>query len=341
MGELASTRDLIVIGAVLGAALLVGLAARFVLGHIAVRAQNNRWSWDDAVWVLLHDLALPLALAAALWTTALTLNLTADQREAAGRVLVAVLVLVATLAAARFVSTLVAAVTLTSSEVAQSATIFVTIAKVVVLAIGFLILLQSVGISVTPLLTALGVGGLAVALALQDTLANLFAGVHILASKKVQRGDYVRLDSGEDGYIVDINWRNTSIRQIPGNVVIVPNAKFADAIVTNYHRPAQEMSVLVEVGVSYNSDLAHVEDVTVDVARQVMHEVEGGVSGHKPFMRYHTFGESSIDFTVILRAREFTDQYVVVHEFVKRLHERYRAEDIEIPFPQRNVIIER
>jgi small-conductance mechanosensitive channel len=194
-------------------------------------------------------------------------------------------------------------------------------------------------VSITPLLGALGVGGLAVALALQDTLANLFAGVHILASKKVQQGDYVALDGGQEGYIVDINWRNTTIRQIQGNLVVVPNSRFADAIMTNFHQPAQDMSVLVPVGVSYDSDLDEVERVTLEVAREVLKEVEGGVPDHEPLVRFNGFGESSIDFSVILRSREFGDQYRLVHEFIKRLHRRYGAEGIEIPYPIRTLLM--
>ena len=98
--------------------------------------------------------------------------------------------------------------------------IFLNITRLVVVCIGLLIILQSLGVPITPILTALGVGGLAVALALQDTLANLFAGIHLIASKYVKGGDYVRLDSGEEGYVVDINWRNTSLRQIPDNLIL-------------------------------------------------------------------------------------------------------------------------
>ncbi len=218
-----------------------------------------------------------------------------------------------------------------------STSIFTNLARVAVLAIGVLIILQSLGISITPILTALGVGGLAVALALQETLANLFAGLHILVSRQVRPGDYIQLDSGEAGYVTDINWRNTTIRALPNNMVIVPNAKLASAIITNFHQPEQEMSFLVEVGVSYDSDLKQVERVTVEVAREVLKEVQGGVPTFEPVIRYHTFADSSINFAVHLRAREFVDQYLVKHEFIKRLHERFQREKIEIPFPIRTV----
>src|SRR5213079_1651619 len=186
------------------------------------------------------------------------------------QVLTVLLIFVVTVAAARLVAGLVRTVTTSRSGVAGSATIFVNITRVVVLAIGFLVVLQTLGISIAPLLTALGVGGLAVALALQDTLANLFAGVHILASKTVQPGDYIRLSSGEEGYVVDINWRNTVVRQLSNNLVIIPNTQLSGTNMTNFSRPEQEMTLLVQAGVGYAVDLEVVERVTVEVVTEVM-----------------------------------------------------------------------
>jgi small-conductance mechanosensitive channel len=247
-------------------------------------------------------------------------------------------VLAVTLGAARVAADAVRAGARAHSGVSVSATIFVNIARVLVLSIGLLILLASLGVSITPLLTALGVGGLAVALALQDTLTNLFAGVHILASGKVRPGDFIQLDSGQEGYVMDTNWRNTTIRQLPDNLVIVPNATLAAAIMTNYHRPEPATSVTVQVGVAYDSDLDHVELVTIDVGREVMREVDGAVPVREPVIRYHTFGDSSINFSVLLRTSEVTRQYLIVHEFIKRLHRRYRIEGIDIPFPIRTIV---
>jgi small-conductance mechanosensitive channel len=181
------------------------------------------------------------------------------------------------------------------------------------------------------------VGGLAVALGLQDTLSNLFAGIHVLLSEPIRVGDYVRLESGEEGFVTDIQWRYTRLRLLANNVVIVPNSKLAQSIITNYDRPQSELAVPVEVGVHYDSDLDQVERVTIEVAREVMRNVAGGVAEFEPFIRYHTFGESSIDFTAVLRGRGFTDQFLVKHEFVKRLRARYAAEGIVIPFPIRTL----
>ena len=222
---------------------------------------------------------------------------------------------------------------------AQGLSIIKNLTQIVILAIAGLIILQQLGISITPILTAFGIGGLAVALALQDTLGNLFSGLHILATRKIRPGDYIKLDSGEEGYVVDITWRNTVIRQLPNNLIIIPNRKLSEAIVTNFNMPEKELAVLIQVGVSYDSDLEKVEKVTIEVAKEVMKEVQGGVPKFEPFIRYHTFDDFSINFTVILRAKEFVDQYLIKHEFVKRLKKRYDEEGIVIPFPIRTVYL--
>jgi len=212
-----------------------------------------------------------------------------------------------------------------------------TIVRLAVITLGSVMTLEMLGVNIAPLLTALGVGGLAVALGLQDTLANLFAGIHILLSKPIRVGDYVKLESGEEGYVVDVNWRSTRIRMLANNLVVVPNTKLSQTIITNYHLPEPELAVLVQVGVHYDSDLERVERVTLEVAREVLHSVAGGVPEFEPFIRFHTFGESSIDFTVILRGKEFVDQFLIKHEFVKRLQARYVREAIVIPFPIRTL----
>ena len=124
---------------------------------------------------------------------------------------------------------------------------------------------------------------------------------------------------------------------LPNNTVIVPNAKLVSSQITNFYLPETEMAVLVQVGVSYQSDLEKVERVTIDVAREVLQQVEGGVKEFEPFIRYHTFSDFSINFTVILRAKEYVHKYLITHEFIKRLHQRYQSEGIEIPFPIRTI----
>lgn len=320
------------------AGLLTAVVLRMVLHWLGRRAERTRSRADDLVLSVLYLVVPWGAIIAGAWAAVFGLPLTSAWRNNTDHVLLAAAVLTVTFGVAKAASEIVRSGALSHIGTSGSATIFVNITRMVVLTVGLLILLDSLGVAIAPLLTALGVGGLAVALALQDTLTNLFAGVHILASRKIQPGDFIQLDNGMEGYIVDTNWRNTVVRQLPDNLVIVPNAKLSASILTNYHRPEREMSVLVQVGVSYDSDLEHVEHVTREVGREVMQTVEGAVSGHEPFIRYHTFADSSINFSVILRAAEPTAQYLIIHEFIKRLHRRYQDEKIQIPFPIRTIV---
>ncbi|KJY42765.1 mechanosensitive ion channel protein [Streptomyces sp. NRRL B-1568] len=329
--------DVIVAGIAVAAGLIAALALRVILRWLGVRAARTKWGGDDIIVDVLRTLAPWSAVAAGVAAAAAALPLNHQVGHTVSQVLTACVMLNAAFTAARVVSGLVQSVAQSRSGVAASATIFVNITRIAVLAMGILVILQTLGISIAPLLTALGVGGLAIALALKDTLANLFAGVHILVSKTVQPGDYIRLSSGEEGYVRDINWRITVVEQLNNNLVIIPNAKLAGTNMTNFSRPEQKLSVTVQVGVSYDSDLEHVEQVTIEVAETVMKDVAGAVPDHEPAIRFHTFAESRIGFTVILGVGEFSDKYRIKHEFIKRLHQRYRTEGIRIPAPERTV----
>ncbi|MDD3268114.1 MAG: mechanosensitive ion channel family protein [Syntrophomonadaceae bacterium] len=255
------------------------------------------------------------------------------------KILVSLAILSITLVVMRITTGYVNTFSKKAEGILPSTSIFANLTKTIILIIGILIMLQYLGISITPVLTALGVGGLAVALALQDTLSNVFAGIHILLSQQIKMGDYIKLDSGEEGFVSDISWRNTSIRMMSNNMLLIPNSRLSNALITNHELPEHEMGVLINVGVAYSSDLERVEDIVCDVAREVMKGIIEGVPEFEPFIRYHTFSESSIDFTVILRTKTFTGQYMVKHEFIKRLHRRFNEEGIEIPFPIRTLYL--
>lgn len=214
------------------------------------------------------------------------------------------------------------------------------ILKGTILIIGFLIIISALGISITPLITALGIGGLAVALALQDTLANLFAGIHILVEKSVRVGDFVRLETGQEGYVEDITWRTTRVRMLPNNIVVIPNSRLSQSIITNYYLPEKRMSLLIPIGVSYSSDPEKVERILIEEAKRAIGEIPGLLETPEPFVRFIPgFGDSSLDFTLICQVREFVDQFLAQHELRKRIFKRFKEEGIEIPFPHRTVYL--
>jgi small-conductance mechanosensitive channel len=249
-----------------------------------------------------------------------------------GKILLALGIFSITLVCVNLSTSLIAKHSLMIEGVMPITSLTQNIARIIIFSIGFLIILNTF-VPVGPILATLGVGGLAVALALQDTLSNIFSGFYIIISKQLRIGDYVKLDSGEEGYITDITWRATQIKALPNNVILIPNEKLTKAICTNYNLPDKEIAIGVQVSVHYNSDLDRVERVTVEVAREVMKEVPGAVPTFEPAVRFHTFNNSSIDFSVGLRAKEFTGQYLLKHEFIKRLVKRYNQENIVMPYP--------
>jgi len=311
------------------------LARRAILPSLARAARRSTWKYDDvAVEALRSPLVLWFALGG-VYAAVELLRLPDTADRALTQALLVVAILSVTWALARF--TVRALRTGASAGALPSVSLIANVAAAGVWVLGALVVLERLGISITPIVTALGVGGLAVALALQDTLANLFAGLRILAAGKLRQGDFVKLESGQEGYIQDITWAQTTLLQMPNNLVIVPNTKLATATTTNYHLPELEQSVTVNVCVAFGSDLARVERVTLEVGRQVQGEVEGAVRSFEPLVRFLGFGQSSIDVVVILRAVRYDVRGLVIHEFVKRLDARFAAEGITIPFPARTV----
>jgi small-conductance mechanosensitive channel len=329
-------------GAVVVLSLLLGFVVRrFVLASLARVAAKTTWGADDLV---VSSLGRPLPiwfLFGGLFVALQIVSLPSAVATFVSKVLVVLLITTITLWAASLGARLFDLMGPSDgAAAARSAGVIRYVVKIAVLAVGVLVLLSTLGISVTPVLTTVGIGGLAVALGLQETLANLFAGIQVTLAGNIRIGDFVRLESGEEGYVEDISWRASRIRTLPNNSVLIPNSRLAQSVVTNYHRPSRDLAVLVQVGVHYASDLDHVERVSCEVARKIMKNVPGGVPDFEPFIRYHTFGESSIDFTVILRAREFGDNFVVKHEFIKALMRAFKAERIVIPYPIRAVNLE-
>jgi small-conductance mechanosensitive channel len=333
IGPLVWTLVTLLLGWGIGAAL-----ARILIPRLLAWVPSRGRAWADATGTVIRERLPRWSLLVAIWLAAGYWPLTPEARMLVGRLVFVLGAASVTLAAAAVASRSVDTYGSLLAPGLPVSSLTRNLAWALIAVLGFLVVLNGLGISIAPMLTALGVGGLAVALALQEPLSNFFAGVFITLAGQIRVGDYVRLDSGQEGYVADFSWRSTRLRMLANNLVVVPNAKLAQAVVVNHHLPSQDLAVLVEVGVDYASDLAHVERVVTEVGREVMAHVTGGVAEFEPFIRYHTFGDSSVDFTVILRAREFVDQYLIKHEFIKRLHARFEKEGIVIPFPIRTIV---
>jgi small-conductance mechanosensitive channel len=337
MGQL---KPFIAPASIILASVVVGLILQHVVAAWLVRAaKKSKWRGDD---IIIHGLKGKIIF----WTVIIgaysalpMIDLPPEYAELSRKVLLVLVIASITLVVASTLSAFMKVYSDDKKGTFLSTTIFSILARIVIIIIGVMIILEALDISITPMLTALGVGGLAVALALQDTLTNLFAGFHIILTRKVRVGDWVELASGETGQVIDITWRDTTIRQRRNNIIIVPNSTLASTITTNFNLPRRELAVRVEIGVSYDSDLEHVERVAVEVAEEIMKTVDGGVPAHNPFIRYYAFGDSSINFYVNLRITEFDQKFRIVHEYIKRLHKRFNEEGIVIPFPIRTLDI--
>jgi len=208
----------------------------------------------------------------------------------------------------------------------------------VVFILAILFILQAFNVQIAPLLAGLGIGGVAVALALQPTLSNFLAGTYVMSDALIHRGDYIMLDGGQEGYVEDIGWRTTRLRHWQGNLIIMPNAKLSDAVVINFDKPDKAMSFAVDCGVSYESDLDKVEKMTVEVAREVSNRLAEGAKDYEPVLRYKEFGDSNIKFSVVLKSVDRGSQFILKHEFIKTLHKRYQEEGIDIQYPVRKLL---
>ncbi|NCA77561.1 MAG: mechanosensitive ion channel family protein [Alphaproteobacteria bacterium] len=313
---------------------------RIMIFRIKKLTLKTPWAGDDIIVGALESFATWLGLIVGLYAASRILPLLPSIKVIIQRAIWVLIIIWATMYVGRVVAGFLRYYGEKSSGMIPKTSILSNVARIIIFCLGFLVILQSLGVSVTPLLTALGVGGLAVALALQSSLSNIFAGIQLLASKYIHTGDYVRLSSGDEGYITDISWRSTSIRALPNRIIVIPNSVLADSIVNNYTLPEKEVALLIDMSVSYDSDLRHVERVTIEVATEIMKNITGGIPAFNPLIRFNKFGDSGIGFTVVIRSEEFANQFLLKHEFIKAVHSRYRRENIEIPYPVRVVKIQ-
>ena len=208
---------------------------------------------------------------------------------------------------------------------------------IIVFAMAGMVSLDILGLNISPLLAGLGIGGLAVALALQPTLSNLFAGTYVITEGVVSAGDYIEMEGGITGYVVDVNWRSTRLRTWTNNLVIIPNSRFAETIITNYSKPDEHVNVYLTCGVAYESDLQQVETISKQVLDEILHTHPGAVPEYGAYVGYTSFGDSNIDLWLFIQAQDRLASFEVQSEIIKRLHTRFNADGIIINYPVRTL----
>ena len=207
----------------------------------------------------------------------------------------------------------------------------------VIYAIGFLLVLDVLSINISPLIAGMGLAGLAVALAIQPTLANLFAGTYVMSEGVISTGDYIELEGGVAGYVVEVSWRSTRIRTWGNNLVVIPNARLADTIITNYQEPTPAVNVYLTCGVSYESDLVHVEAISREVMEDLLNTGSHGVKEYGGWFGFESFGDSNVVFWLFLQARNRLASFELQSALIRDLQQRFAEEGIVINYPVRTL----
>ena len=341
-------QKLIVPACILAFSLFVGIALNQLLTKkLARHVKASESELMEIFFRAMKGVPISLCLVIGLYWSVTTSDMPAGLEKIFSYVLFAMIVFSITRVCERTLSGFIRLKFSDSSDMTQS-TLLDTIFRVAIYASGALIILDYFNISIAPIMAAMGVGGMAVGLGLKETLENIFSGLQIIISKQIRVNDYIRLSSGDEGRVTDINWRYITVMPASkSSVVVIPNKVIAGAVTTNFSQPHDDIVLVVPIGVGYESDLELVERVTVEVATELQTKIDGyqpkidseGVDRNPlaPVVRYQKFNDSSIDFNAVMHVQTFTNQYILKHEFIKAITKRYREEGINIPFPIRTL----
>ena len=340
--------DLFIVACILSVSLIVGIVLnRMLTKKLEEKVEATDSELMEIFFRAMKGLPISFCLVTGLYWSVQASTLPTSLDTVFSYVLFTVIVFSLTRVCERTLSGFIRMKFSSSSDMTQS-TLLDTIFRVLIYASGALIVLDYFNISVAPIITAMGVGGMALTFGLKETLENIFSGLQIIVSKQFRVNDYIKLSTGQEGRVTDINWRYITIMPTTeSNVVVIPNKIIAGTVIMNHSQPRDDIVVVVPIGVGYESDLARVEQVTIEVARELQIKIDGyepqfdengkDTSKFAPFVRYQAFNDSSIDFNTYLHVRNFAKQYILKHEFIKAIKLRFDEEGINIPFPIRTL----
>jgi len=343
---------LLAAGIMVSIGLLLGLVLNRVFHRYAQRFALTRAGW---FFSLLQSFSLPLLVLAALYTALETFTLPLHYEHLISKLIFVLVLLVVFYFPARIMILGLRRLGQKEPQLERVTQPAAFLIKMLFGLVALVILLENLGIHLTAIWTTLGIGSVAVALALQETLSNFIAGLYLLADRPINPGDYVRLDSGQEGVVVKIGWRATSLRPLSHNLIFVPNSVLVKAVITNYSLPDERVALSIQVGVAYGTDARRVERILEEIARQAAQpddargaraaagsgRVDGLLAEPPPSAKLIPgFGNSTLDFTLGVQVRRFVDQYAVQSELRKRILERFQKEGIEMPFPTQTVLLQ-
>jgi small-conductance mechanosensitive channel len=327
-------------GILIISALLLGFALNRVLHYWAKRLHNGL---GQLFFSLLESLPMPLLLIASIYLGLESLPLPPQFEHFGSKLMLALAILVMMYFPAKVITLALRRWAQKEPDMVRVTQPAAFVVHTLFALLGTIIFLENMGISLTAVWTTLGVGSVAVALALQETLSNFFSGLYLLADRPISPSDYIKLDSNQEGYVLRIGWRSTILRTLGNNFVVIPNSTLAKAIIINYSVPRAEMSYTLPVSVVYGTDPNRVEKVLLEAAHEALRDgLEGLLAKPAPSVSLIPgFGQSSLDFSLGLQIRQFTDQYGVQSDLRKRIVKKFQEAGIVMPFPTRTLIIDK
>ena len=324
-------RDLVWPAMLFAGVLLLGLVIRrIVFGRLKTLAKKTGSPVDDAVVDSLRGPVLLWIVILGIYAATDFSRLPPTITRWSERILVALWIVSLTLVLSRLAGRLMRLYAARTGTHAMG-TLPQTLATVLVALVGIVTLLSQLGVEIRPLLTALGVGGLAVALALQDTLSNLFAGFYVSLARQIRVGDFIQMEGGQRGTVQDVGWRTTVLREPAGNLIVIPNNKVAQSIIVNFSLPQPQMVLAINIRTSYANDADQVERILQEEAKAALGQVPGLLENPAPNVLFVPgFGDNFLEFTLICHVTSHEAQGPVQHELRKRVFRRFRAEGIAV-----------
>lgn len=210
--------------------------------------------------------------------------------------------------------------------------------KILIVILGILTALKTIGYDITALLAGLGIGGLAVALAAQDTIKNFIAGILIFVDKPFKIKDWIKFEGGE-GIVEDIGVRSTKIRTFDDSLIVVPNTNLVNVNIENFSE-MRKRRVLVYIGLTYDTPVEKIKK-----AKEIIREIIENHPGTLPPIRitFYRFNTYSLDIRVEYFVRNFGFDYYLntIDEINFKIKEAFDRESIEMAFPTETIYIRR
>lgn len=219
----------------------------------------------------------------------------------------------------------------------QIVVLFQRFSRIIISFVGLIFILDVWGIKVGPLLASLGIAGVAVAFALQNTLGNIFGGISLIVDRSVTVDDFIKLDDGTEGIVIDIGLRSTKIRSGDGDLIILPNGKLADSKIYNYHKPLPTTRVVIEFGVNYGSDVENVKKIIMNE----INEIKLALKEPAPQVVFYELGDFALKFKAFFWIGSIEKKLEAKEAAVTAIYSALSKNKIGIPFPTRTVYLKK